>query len=119
MDHVVGRRMQVVHELRERLGQSNAAVSGIHDVADAFVRGQVETLVLDPRSAAEIELDVARHPGLALGPAGEGLVRVDQAFVAAATLTSAEVTVAPTAAMGGAPVAALLRWDDDTGLGRR
>ncbi len=112
LDRVVRRRLDRVHELRERLGRGEAVARGVDDVADAFVRGQVETLLLDPAKAAEVELDVSAHPGLSLGdtPAGVPL-RADQALVAAAVLTDAEVGVAPASAMGGSPVAALLRWD--------
>ena len=111
-DHVVRRRLNRVHELRNRLGRGEAVATGAADVADAFVRGQVETLLLDPDGAADIELDVSRHPGLALGAATpEVPVPADQALVAAAVLTDAEVGVAPAAAMGGAPIAALLRWN--------
>ncbi len=112
LDRVVRRRLERVHELRQRLGRGEAVASGIDEVADAFVRGQVETLLVDPGPAAELELDVAKHSGLTLGPATpDGPVRADQALVAAAVLTDAEVGVATAGTMGGAPVAALLRWD--------
>jgi hypothetical protein len=120
MEHVVGRRMQVIHELKERLGRDASAAAGVHDVADAFVRGQVDTLLLDPADAAGIDLDPARHPGLSLGPSAEGPVRADQALIAAAVRTDADVSVAPSSALGGAPVAALLRWDQEAaGIGRQ
>jgi hypothetical protein len=110
-DQVVQRRLERVHELRERLGRGEAAASGVDDVADALVRGQVEVLLLDPAAAADQQLDVARHEGLSLGAATpDGPVPADQALVAAAVLTDAEVGVAPASALGG-PVAALLRWD--------
>jgi hypothetical protein len=112
VEQVVRRRLDRVHELRDRLGRGEAVATGTSDVADAFVRGQVETLLLDPAGAADIELDVSAHPGLSLGEATPAEpVRADQALVAAAVLTDADVGVAPSAAMGGAPVAALLRWN--------
>jgi hypothetical protein len=43
-------------------------------------------------------------------PAGQPL-RADQALLAAAARTDADVTTLPTATLGGAAVAALLRWD--------
>ena len=107
-DQVVRRRLERVHALRERLGRGEGAVVGVDDVADAFVKGQVETLLLDPARAAETEVDVAAHPGLALR---EDRLRADQALVAAAVLTSAEVGIAPAAALSGEPVAAVLRWE--------
>jgi hypothetical protein len=110
----VERRLALSHELKDRLGQDNAVATGVHDVADAFVRGQVDTLLLDPRRAAELTLDVSQHPGLAVSTEPpSGPVRADQALVAAAVLTGAAVSVAPSGILGGAPVAALLRWNQD------
>ena len=41
---------------------------GVRDVADAFVRGQVDRLMLDPQAAAvSFTLRPSDHPGLALG----------------------------------------------------
>lgn len=112
MEQVVQRRLGVVHELRERLGRGESVATGIDDVADAFVRGQVDTLLLDPTAAAEHELDPSRHEGLSLGDGvPQQPLRADQALVAAAVLTDAAVTVSPHQAMAGEPVAALLRWD--------
>jgi hypothetical protein len=112
MEHVVARRLEDAHVLKDRLGMGSAVATGVHDVADAFVRGQVDTLLLDPQAAGELTLDPAEHPGLVLGPAEVPQpVPADQALIAAAVLTSADVRVAPQAALGGSPVAALLRWD--------
>jgi hypothetical protein len=109
-----GRRAALADELRERQGRNASVATGVESVVDAFVRGQVETLLLDPDDAAEVELDVAAHPGLALGaPAPDRPVPADQALVAAAVLTGASVTVNRSEAFGGAPAAALLRWDQD------
>jgi hypothetical protein len=113
IDQVVQRRTAIVHRLREALGQGRGAVTGVRDVADAFVKGQVETLLLDVQALAEHRLDPANHPGLQFGSAEvSGEVRADQALIAAAVLTDAEVAPLPSAALGGAPVAALLRWTD-------
>lgn len=109
---VVRRRTDLTHRLREALGRGEGAATGVRHVAEAFVRGQVETLLLDPAALAEHELDPAAVPGLAFGDAEpSGPVRADLALVAAAVLTDAEVSALPTAALGGAPVAALLRWN--------
>lgn len=111
---VVERRVEVSHQLKDRLGRGSAVATGVKDVADAFVRGQVETLLLDPQAAAELTLDPAQHPGLTLGPGEpEAPLRADQALTTAAVLTGAAVSVAPRALLGGAPVAALLRWDQE------
>jgi Bacterial archaeo-eukaryotic release factor family 2 len=112
LEHTMARRLRLSHELRERLGQDRAVATGVDDVADAFVRGQVETLLLDRQAAAERPLDVSRHPGLALGPVvPEGSVAAHQGLVAAATVTGADVAFGRASTFGGAPVAALLRWD--------
>lgn len=114
MHQVVSRRLALAHELQERLGRQYAVAIGVHDVANAFVRGQVDTLLLDPAAAAEVRLDVSEHPGLVLGPQQlPEPVRADQALVAAAVLTDAEVAVLRNGALGGSPVAALLRWHQD------
>jgi Bacterial archaeo-eukaryotic release factor family 2 len=113
MDQVVTRRVESAHALRDRLGADNAVATGVHDIADAFVRGQVETVLMDVQGAAELTLDPSEHPGLAVGPAqleATEPLRADQALIAAAVATAADVEVAPRAALGGAPVAALLRW---------
>lgn len=112
MSKAVERRLSLVHELKEGLGRGDTAAAGVDGVADAFVRGQVDTLLIDPAAACEVELDPSRFPGLALGEGlPDGPVRADQALVAAAVLTDASVSACPAAAMGGEPVAALLRWD--------
>lgn len=108
---VVADTLAAVHQLRERMGQGRSMAVGVRDVADAFVRGQVDTLLLDPDAAAEFELRPADHPGLVLGAAPlDAALRADLALVAAACLTSARLVISPTRTLGGAPVAALLRW---------
>jgi Bacterial archaeo-eukaryotic release factor family 2 len=111
-DVVVSRQLKMVHELKERMGRGHSMAIGVRDVADAFVRGQVDRLMLDPQAAADFTLRPSDHPGLALGiNAPDGDLRADQALIAAACLTDAEIAVTTSATMGGAPVAALLRWN--------
>ena len=114
MDHAVQRRVALSHELKDRLGRDYAVATGVHDVADAFVRGQVDTLLVDPRAAADLTLDLSQHPGLVVSAStpDEPLPAVP-ALVGAAVLTSAQVAVTRAATLGGSPVAALLRWDQD------
>lgn len=111
-DAIVARQLKLVHELKERMGQGHSIAIGVRDVADALVRGQVDQLLLDPQAAAHFTLRPSDHPGLALGikPPDEDL-RADQALIAAACLTDADIAVATAGTMGGAPVAALLRWN--------
>lgn len=114
LEYTVAQRMELVHRLKDRLGQGFAVATGARDVADAFVRGQVETLLLDPDEAATIELAVQDHPGLDLGVEldNDGAsARADQVLIAAAARTGADVTALPKTAIGGTPIAALLRWD--------
>ena len=111
-DVVVSGQLKLVHELKERMGRGHSVAIGVRDVADAFVRGQVDQLLLDPEAAADLTLRPGNHPGLALGiNTPEEELRADQALIAAACLTDADVAVATAATMGGAPVAALLRWN--------
>jgi hypothetical protein len=110
---VVQRKLAQVHELRDRLGREYAVAIGVVDVADAFVRGQVDRLLIDPSRAADFEVKPEQHPGLALGPI-TGLpaaVPADRALIAAATLTGADVVVTRSSTIGGSPAAGLLRWD--------
>ncbi len=112
MEHTVARRLDMTHRLKDRLGTGEAVAVGVADVADAFVRGQVDTLLIDPAAAAEHTIAPADHPGLVLGPVEPGGdVPADQALIAAAALTGADVSVSRRATLGGSPVAALLRWD--------
>jgi hypothetical protein len=112
-DAVVAAKLAEVHELKERLGRDDSVAIGIGDVIDAFVRGQVDRLLIDPVRAAEFEVQPEQHPGLALGSI-TGLpktIPADRALIAAAALTGADVVVTRTGTLGGAPAAGLLRWD--------
>lgn len=106
-------RLTTVHEFLERHGRGDAAVSGVADTIDAFVKGQVEMLLLDPPEAAEKVVVPGQHPGLELtASAPPDSVRADLALVAAAARTGADITIVPGRALAGAPAAALLRWSD-------
>jgi hypothetical protein len=113
LEYTVARRLELNHELKDRLGQDNAVATGVRDIADAFVKGQVDTLLVDPGAAREVEIFVRDHPGFDVGdvPADQAL-RADQALVAAAARTGANIVVMPRSSLGGAPAAALLRWND-------
>jgi hypothetical protein len=118
LEHTVARRVELTHTLKDRLGADNAVAVGLADVAQAFVLGQVDTLLLDPRAAAEQTLTPKEFPGLMVGTAPEDeALPADQALVAAATCTGAEVAIGSKATLGGSPVAALLRWEQDNGSG--
>jgi hypothetical protein len=111
-DVVVARQLRLVHELKERMGRGASVAVGVRDVADAFVLGQVDRLMIDPEAAAGFTLRPSDHPGLPLGvKATEEEIRADQALIAAACMTDADIAVATAGTMGGAPVAGLLRWN--------
>ncbi|MCW2850098.1 MAG: hypothetical protein JWR90_4072 [Marmoricola sp.] len=108
------RRAALADALREQRERGGALATGVDEVLEAFVRGQVDTLLLDPAETAEIEVDAAHHPGLNLGQElPPGPVRADQALIAAAVLTGAAVSINRREALADSPAAALLRWDQD------
>ena len=109
---LIAERLDRLHELGQQLGRGDRMAVGVHDVTEAFVRGQVDTLYLDPEQAAEHELDPAAYPGLSFGAVTlTGPVRADRAMIAAACLTGADVITAGTEHLFGTPVTAVLRWD--------
>jgi len=114
-EQVVTRALGQLHELRDRLGQGTRVATGLTDVVPAFVRGQVDRLYLDPAAAAEYDLAVADYPGLSLGAiTSTGELRADRALIAAACLTDADLVIAHTSRLVGTPVAAILRWDQQS-----
>jgi hypothetical protein len=112
MTYMGRRRAALADALREQHERDGAIATGVDEVADAFVRGQVDTLLIDPAEAAGVELDASRHPGFSLGETSPpGPVRADQALIAAAVLTGAAVSIDRREALADSPAAALLRWD--------
>jgi hypothetical protein len=115
---VVAANLEVLAQLKQRLGEraagsSSRGASGVDEVLDALVVGQVDTLLLDPVAAAETSVTLAEHPGLTIGiidPAQP--LPADQVLVALAALTDADVRIERAGTLGGEPVAALLRWDN-------
>jgi hypothetical protein len=105
-------RLAEIDELQERLGRDDSVSIGVDDTVDAFVLGQVDRLLIDPGRAADFAVEPARHPGLALGAIEPpGALPADAVLVAAATLTGADIDIAPASMLSGAPAAGLLRWD--------
>ncbi|MGI3780730.1 MAG: hypothetical protein ACRYG2_08120 [Janthinobacterium lividum] len=110
--------LDVLAQLKQRLGEraqgaSSRGASGVDEVLDALVVGQVDTLLLDPAAAAETSVTLSEHPGLVVGvvETSEALP-ADQVLVALAALTDADVRIERRGTLGGDPVAALLRWDN-------
>ena len=98
------------------------SVSGTAAVVEALRKSQVETLVIADEPEDEkllvgdgpLVLGVNQHDMDALGTYGS-VVPHDRALLAAAVASSAGVVVVPRSAMpGGAPVAAVLRYTDDS-----
>lgn len=98
------------------------SVTGRDRVVEALRKGQVETLVLadDPEDetllvgASPLELGVKQQDMDALGTHGSA-VPADRALVQAAVASAADVVVVPRAAMPDeVPVAAVLRYTDDS-----
>jgi len=106
---VTERRLGLLREFEQRRGRDQAVALGTGAVLDAFVRGQVDTLLLHPARAREGTVDPAQHPGLTL-PTGTPQRR-DLVLIAAGVLTSASVVTAGPTLLPDDGVAALLRWD--------
>jgi hypothetical protein len=129
----VDRRMNELiaeHEAREcaeilekvqAAGAHGLAVTGKEHVVEALRKGQVETLVLADDvgddtllvGGSPLELGVNQHDMDALGVHGE-VVPAERALLAAAVAGAAGVVVVPRSAMPGEPVAAVLRYTDDS-----
>ncbi len=131
----VDRRMTELvaeHEAREcaeilekvqAAGAHGLSVTGLDRVVEALRKGQVETLVLadDPEHATTLlvgnsppELGVHQQDMDALGTHGTA-VPADRALVQAAVASAAQVVVVPRSALPDeVPVAAVLRYTDDS-----
>ena len=104
-------------------GAHGLAVTGTANVVEALRKAQVETLVLaDPADdeklfvgASPLELGVDQADMDALGVQEASSVPAETALLAAAVASTAGVVVVPRAAMpGDIPVAAILRYTDDS-----
>jgi hypothetical protein len=116
---------RAVAEAVEQIEAASAhglAVTGTEAVVEALRKSQVETLVLADEPEDEkllvgdspLVLGVNQHEMDALGTHGT-VVPHDRALVAAAVASSAGVVLVPSSAMpDGAPVAAILRYTDDS-----
>lgn len=103
-------------------GAHGLAVTGTPAVVEALRKGQVETLLIaDPFDAdatllvgnGPLELGVDQHDMDALGVHGQ-VVPAGSALVAAAVASAAGLIVVPQAALPDQPVAAVLRYTDDS-----
>lgn len=112
-EHEARHQQEIADQLAQASGrdQGEAAV-GVRDVLDAFVRGQVDTLVLDPSAVTGERVHPGDFAGLALpAPAADAEeLPADRVLLAAAALSDAEVAVVPAEVVPTEPVAALLRW---------
>jgi hypothetical protein len=105
-------------ELSARLdqgrGQGVGVATGLDEVMDALVKGQVDELVVDLGVLADRTVEPGRFEGLALpAPAVDAReLPADRALVAAAVLTGAAIRVLPAALAHGGGASAVLRWDE-------
>jgi len=115
---VLGRLIHAEREdLIEALGAGTvpgqSVARGLRNVLETLVQGQVGRLVLDLDSARTQTVHPEDYPGLPLPrSAGEaGRLRADQALLAAAAATDADLSLLPEQAVGSQGVAAFLRWE--------
>ncbi|MGY1635983.1 Vms1/Ankzf1 family peptidyl-tRNA hydrolase [Geodermatophilus sp. SYSU D00742] len=120
-EHDAHEQADVVEKIASA-GAHGLAVTGTPAVVEALRKGQVETLVLadQPDEAtllvgnSPLELGVDQHDMDALGTHGT-VVPADRALLAASVASSAGVVVVPRAAMPeDVPVAAILRYTDES-----
>src|SRR3712207_6702766 len=115
-----------VVEQIESASAHGLAVTGTALVVEALRKAQVETLVLAEEQDDEqlfvgtspLEIGVSQEDMAALGVTDAARVPVERALVRAAVGSNAGVVVVPRAAMpGDIPVAAVLRYTDDSTAG--
>ncbi|MGY1823487.1 baeRF2 domain-containing protein [Geodermatophilus sp. SYSU D00079] len=121
-EHEAHEEAQAVEQI-QAAGAHGLAVTGTAAVVEALRKGQVETLVLADQpddgatllvGGSPLELGVDQHDMDALGMHGT-VVPADRALLAATVASSAGVVVVPRAAMPeDAPVAAVLRYTDES-----
>ncbi|MGY1594899.1 Vms1/Ankzf1 family peptidyl-tRNA hydrolase [Geodermatophilus sp. SYSU D00708] len=121
-EHEAREEADVVEKLASA-GAHGLAVTGKASVVEALRKGQVETLVLADQQDADdtlivgnspLELGVDQHDMDALGTHGT-VVPAQAGLLAAAVASAAGVVVVPRSAMpGDIPVAAVLRYTDES-----
>jgi hypothetical protein len=104
----------VAARLDEGRGRGEGVATGLEEVLDALVKGQVDQLVVDLDSLADKTVRPRQYDGLPLpAPATDAEeLPADRVVVAAAALTGARLTVLPASMAHGGGASALLRWDD-------
>jgi hypothetical protein len=110
---------EIAARLDEGRGRGDGVATGVDEVLDALVKGQVEQLVVDLEALADKAVRPGRHDGLPLpAPAVDASeLPADRVLVAAAALTGARLTVLPASMAHGGGASALLRWDDSSTAG--
>jgi Bacterial archaeo-eukaryotic release factor family 2 len=112
-----------VLEQVEAASAHGLALTGTAPVVEALRKAQVETLVLADEPADEqlyigtgpLEIGVSQEDMAALGVTDAAQVPAERALLRAAVGSNAGVVVVPRSAMpGGVPVAAVLRYTDDS-----
>ncbi|HEX2073846.1 MAG TPA: Vms1/Ankzf1 family peptidyl-tRNA hydrolase [Geodermatophilus sp.] len=121
-EHEAHEQAGVVEQI-QAAGAHGLSLTGVPAVVEALRKGQVETLVLADEQdqvqlfvgGSPLELGTTHADVKALGSEEIVEVPADRALLAAAVASSAGVVVVPKSAMtGGAPVAAVLRYTDES-----
>jgi hypothetical protein len=105
------------HDVAEHLAEGAAhdrAVAGLAEVIDALVKGQAETVVIDPARSASVHVRPADHPGLNLPAEARRSEELpaDRVVTALTALTDAEVRVVDGSLLPRDGMSAILRWSD-------
>jgi Bacterial archaeo-eukaryotic release factor family 2 len=104
----------VAERLDQGRGRGERVATGVDEVLDALVKGQVEQLVVDLETLAAKSVKPGAHEGLPLPrPAVDAdELPADRVLVAAGALTGARLTALPASMAHGGGASAILRWDD-------
>ena len=105
---------EVAERLAEGVGRQRGVAVGPHEVLEALVKGQVDTLVVDLDEVRDATIRPRDFPGLDLpGPVVEtDELPADRVLVAAAARSDAEISLLPSELIPQSAVAAILRWED-------
>ena len=105
---------EVAERLAEGVGRQRGVAVGPHEVLEALVKGQVDTLVVDLDEVRDATIRPRDFPGLDLpGPVVEtDELPADRVLVAAAARSDAGISLLPSELIPQSAVAAILRWED-------
>jgi len=103
---------ELVERLQEGRGRGTGVATGLDAVLATLAEQRVERLVVDLDALADEAVRPSKHPGLALPPGTpDDDLPAARVLVAAGSLSGARLSLVGER-LAGAPVSALLRWDD-------